>query len=168
MTFVTRNEMDRDVDAIRNVNRLAFGGADESRLVDALRQEGDVRLSLVAEVDDQVVGHILFSELRIATPTEIIPALALAPMAVLPTYQRRGIGSELVRHGLSKCREHGHTIVIVLGHPDFYPRFGFSRELARNLESPYSCEAFMAAELIEGVLSHVVGTVHYPQPFGEM
>jgi putative acetyltransferase len=92
--------------------------------------------------------------------------LALAPMAVLPEFQNQGLGSALVRRGLEVCKEQGHRIVIVLGHPHFYQRFGFSSNLAARLESPYSGrESFMAGELIPGALDGVAGRVQYPPPF---
>jgi putative acetyltransferase len=161
-----RPESAADHDAIRQVNRLAFGQDDEARLVDALRDGGYIRVSLMAERDRQIVGHILFSDLPIITDSDTIPALALAPMAVLPDFQRQGIGSELVRRGLDVCRQQGHRIVIVLGHPEFYPRFGFSPGLARPLQSPFSGEAWMATELVPRALEGVAGRVEYPPPFG--
>ena len=164
--MIIRHETTADHEAIRHVNRLAFGQDDEARIVDALRAGGDVRASLVAEMDGQIVGHILFSELPIHEEAQTISALALAPMAVLPDFQNRGIGSELVRRGLEACRSRGHRIVIVLGHPDFYPRFGFSAELARPLQSPFSGAAWMALELVPGALGGVAGTVKYPEAFG--
>lgn len=163
-----RPETAADHEAIRQVNRLAFGQDAEARLVDTLREGGYVRLSLVAEKDGQVVGHILFSDLPIITEAGTVPALALAPLAVLPTFQRHGIGSALVRNGLDACREQGHRIVIVLGHPEFYPRFGFSHEATTKLESPYSGKSsFMALELAPGALAGVGGRVEYPPPFNE-
>ena len=164
-SVVVRPEASSDRQAIKNVVRLAFGCDDEARLVDALRDGGYVKLSLVAAVGGAVVGHILFSDLAIVSANRTIPALALAPMAVVPDFQRKGIGSELVRLGLAACREHGHRIVIVLGHSLFYPRFGFSAELARRLDSPYSGENFMAVELVEGALQGISGKVQYPPPF---
>jgi putative acetyltransferase len=161
-----RAEAAADFDGIRQVNRLAFGREDELGLVDALRQEGYARLSLVAEDDGEIVGHILFSELEILTDTSTVPALALAPMAVLPKAQRQGIGSELVRRGLDMCRDKGHRIVIVVGHPEYYPRFGFSPELARTLRSQFSGDAWMALELVPGAMQGVAGRVKYPPPFG--
>jgi putative acetyltransferase len=104
--------------------------------------------------------------LPILTDRGATPALALAPMAVLPAHQRRGIGSALVRRGLEICREQGARIVVVVGHPEFYPRFGFSAELARPLKSPFSGEIWMAAELIPAALEGVTGKVAYPPPFG--
>ena len=166
MPLVIRPETPNDQDAIRHVNRLAFGQDEEAVLVDALRAGGFVRLSLVAENEGQVVGHILFSELPIITERGVVPSLALAPLAVLPDFQRLGIGSELVRRGLDFCRRHGHRIVIVLGHPEYYHRFGFSAESARSLLSPFAGEAWMAMELVPGSLNGVSGRVEYPPPFG--
>jgi putative acetyltransferase len=162
-----RPETAADHEAIRHVNRLAFGQQDEALLVDALRDGGYVRASLVAEKDAQIVGHILFSDLPIITEAGAVPALALAPMAVLPGFQRQGIGSALVRRGLDECRRQGHRIAVVVGHPHFYPRFGFSSKLAANLASPFSGqESFMALELVPGALEGVAGGVQYPPPFG--
>ena len=94
--------------------------------------------------------------------------LALAPMAVLPEFQHLGVGSELVRRGLDVCRERGHAVVVVVGHPRFYPRFGFSPALAARLASPFSGkESFMAAELVPDALDGVTGRVEYPPPFGQ-
>ena len=168
-SMLIRPETTADHEAIRQVNRLAFGQDAEARLVDALRDGGYVQASLVAEKDGQIVGHILFSELPIITEAGTIPALALAPMAVLPANQRQGIGSALVRRGLEICREQGHRTFIVLGHPDFYPRFGFSAKLAEPLSSPFGGgEAWTALELVPGSLEGVVGKVEYPPPFNEV
>jgi len=168
-TMLIRPETTADHEAIRQVNRLAFGQDAEARLVDALREGGYVRVSLVAEKEGQIVGHILFSDLPIITKAGTVPALALAPMAVLPTFQRQGIGSALVRRGLEVCREQGHRIVIVLGHPDFYPMFGFSARLAEPLSSPFGGgESWMALELVPGALAGVAGKVEYPSPFNEV
>ena len=161
-----RPESQLDIDAIRAVVGQAFGGDDEARLVDALRDGGYARVSLVAECDGEVVGHILFTDLPIVTEGGVVDALALAPLAVLPPYQRRGIGSTLVRAGLEACRGIGPAIVVVLGHPEYYPRFGFSARLAERLSAPFSGEAFMALELVDGALDGVRGKVRYPAPFG--
>ena len=164
-----REEASGDVAAIRDVNRRAFGQDAEGRLVDRLRDEGYLRVSLVAEVDGRVVGHILFSDLPItAAEGGAIPAVALAPMAVVPEHQRRGIGSALVRAGLDGCRQRGFRVAIVLGHRAFYPRFGFSSALARQIEAPYAGEDFMAVELAPGAMSGVRGRVTYPPPFAEV
>ena len=166
MSVLIRPETAADGDAIRHVNRLAFGQDDEARLVDALREAGYVQVSLVAERAGQVVGHILFSDLAIITEAGTVGALALAPMAVLPAFQKQGIGSALVRRGLDECRRQGHKIVAVLGHPHFYPRFGFSSKLASALASPFGDgDSWMAVELVPGALAGVAGRVNYPPPF---
>ena len=146
--------MPHDVPAIREVHRLAFAGPAEGEIVDALRAGGYSRLGLVAEIDGRIVGHILFSELVIVPQTGTLAALALAPLAVLPEYQRQGVGSKLTQRGLSDCRAGGHQIVVVLGHPAYYPRFGFSVELARLFETPYAGKSLMALELVPGAGRH--------------
>ena len=165
MTISYREETADDRGAIHKVNTAAFGRSAEGELVDLLRKDGLVVASYVAESSDAVVGQILFSELPIETEQGTIPAVALAPLAVLPQFQRQGIGSELVRRGLDICRERGQQVVIVLGHPEFYPRFGFSSQLAERISSPFSGEAFMAIELVAGSLDNVRGNVTYPPPF---
>lgn len=166
MAIIVRPERDSDQAAVRDVNRLAFGQEDEARLVDALREGGYARVSLVAEEEGRIVGHILFSDLPILVPGGAVEAISLAPMAVLPDEQRKGIGSLLVREGLRVCRESRHRIVVVLGHPEYYPRFGFSANMAARLRSPFSGPAFMALELVPGSLEDVEGEVRYPPPFG--
>lgn len=166
MTIAIRPELDADQASIRGVHRQAFGSDVEAELVDRLREEGYTIVSLVAELDGDVVGHILFSRLPIVTPTGSIEAASLAPMGVLPAHQRRGFGSQLVAAGLDACRERGYGIAVVLGHPAFYPRFGFSAELARALESRFGSSAsWMALELRLGALTGVRGRVVYPPAF---
>ena len=168
--FLVRPECAADYSAIDEVNRLAFGQEDEARLVRELRNvEGFTsELSLVAVKNNNVVGHLLFSPIRIESPDGSTPAIALAPMSVLPAFQRQGIGSKLVRAGLEACRRLGHKIVVVVGHPDYYPRFGFTPARAKGLKAPFPGpdEAFMALELSPGALEGVSGTVRYPPPFG--
>lgn len=161
-----RPEAESDSDAVFKVNHRAFPTSAEAELVDALRHGGFVRVSLVAEINGQIVGHILFSDLPIITFQGTVSALSLAPMAVVPEYQRQGIGSELVRRGLEACKEQGHRIVVVLGEPQLYRRFGFSSDLAKPLESPFSGESIMAIELVPEALSGISGRVEYPPPFG--
>jgi putative acetyltransferase len=160
-----RPEQASDLEAIREVNRLAFGQEDEGRLVDALRAGVYARLSLVAEDGGRVIGHLLFSDLPIRTEGGMVQALALAPLAVIPSRQKQGVGTLLVREGLRACAEAGHRIVVVVGHPDYYPRFGFAAQLAERLKAPFSGPAFMALELVPGALEGVVGEVRYPPPF---
>lgn len=166
MSVTIREERPDDHGAIREVNRLAFGRDDEARLVDALWEGGYARASIVAELDGHIVGHILFSDLPIVAERGTVPSLALGPMAVIPSHQRRGIGSALVKESLQVCAERGHTILLVLGHPEFYPGFGFSVEKAARLRSPFAGPAFMTLELVPGALEGVEGEVRYPPPFG--
>jgi putative acetyltransferase len=152
--------------AIREVNETAFAGTEEADLVEKLRRDGSVLHALVAELESTIVGHILFSRMWINTTSELVSAVALAPVAVLPEYQRMGIGQRLIEHGLDMLRVEDERIVIVVGHPSYYPRFGFSAETARLLEAPFPREAFMAMELVTGALAHVKGPVVYPPAFG--
>ena len=153
--------------AIRRVNEQAFGRAAEAALVDGLRAHGRVSLSLVAERDGEVIGHILFSPVRIDSGLESTAGLGLAPMAVLPAHQRAGIGSLLVRAGLAECRRAGHGCVVVLGHPEYYPRFGFVPASRHGLawEHPAPDEAFMVLPLREGAIAAAGGVVRYAPEF---
>lgn len=162
-----RPERPDNIAAIREVNRHAFGQPDEAALVDALRNGGHVIASLVADDDGQIVGHILFSRLAIEARDHTVEAAALAPMAVLPWRQREGIGSSLVRAGLDACRQAGIAAVVVLGHPAYYPRFGFSAAAARGLTCSFSGagDAFMALELTPGSLEVRDAAVRYAPPF---
>ncbi|TAL38416.1 MAG: N-acetyltransferase [Phenylobacterium sp.] len=151
-----------DHSAIAEVNALAFGGSDEVRLIERLRADGDVLFELVAAEEDQVTGHILFSRL-FADRAEMFAALA--PMAVRPGLQRAGTGSALIRAGLDAAREFGAHGVLVLGHRDYYPRFGFLAETAANVSSPYSgSPSFMALALEKGAFDGPL-SVAYPDAF---
>lgn len=163
-----REEHENDRQGIRDVNDAAFGGTDESQLVDRLRDDGLVITSLVAEEYGEIVAHILFSELEVRSNDgqRTVRAAALAPMAVAPTHQRLGIGSELVRQGLEKCRENGIEAVVVVGHETFYPRFGFSAEKAECLKSPFSGPFFMVLDLKQGIFDDFAGIVIYGDAFG--
>jgi putative acetyltransferase len=151
---------------IHSINEAAFARPDEANLVDQLHTERAVLLSLVAELNERIVGHILFSRMWIDTVGGAISAAALAPMAVLPEHQSHGIGGQLILHGLDLLRIQDERIVIVLGHPDYYPRFGFSSEITSSLESPFPPGALMAIELTPGALDGVRGKVRYPAAFG--
>jgi len=165
-TLLIRPEQPRDREQVRKVNEAAFARTDEADLVENLHAEGAVLLSLVAEVDSQIAGHILFSRMTIATAQGPVAAVSLAPMAVLPNHQGRNIGSQLVRHSLAELASRGEQIVIVLGHEHYYSRFGFSSEKARPLASPFPPEAFMALELTEGALAGIHGAIRYAAAFG--
>lgn len=157
-----RHARSSDHRAIARIVEAAFGQADEARLVERLRMDGDVLFELVAERDGEVVGHILLSRLW-ADRAELFAALA--PVAVAPSAQNDGVGSALIRRSLETAKEFGAHGVIVLGHPAYYPRFGFSREAASKVASPYSASpAFMAVALEAGALDGPL-TVAYPEAF---
>jgi putative acetyltransferase len=164
--IVVRREGADDISAVRVVNEAAFGRAEEADLVDRLRNEGAVLASFVAEQNGRVVGHILFSRTLIETADESVPSVALAPMAVSPSHQRRGIGTQLVRFGVQWLLTRGERSVLVLGHAHFYQQFGFSTDRARTLTTPFPPDAFMALELVAGALDGLRGTVRYPAAFG--
>jgi putative acetyltransferase len=162
--MIIRIERPQDYHAIAEVNRLAFGGDDEAALVDRLRSSGAAKASLVAEEDARIVGHSMLSALIAEMNGVPIQALALAPVAVLPACQRRQIGSRLVEASIAAARKLGADAIFVLGHKDYYPRFGFSSEKAARAANPFNRDAFMALELTPGALSGT-GTVSYPEAF---
>jgi len=168
--IVIRPEMTADIPAIRLVNERSFEQRTEADLVDTLRQAGAITLSLVAVKDERVIGHILFSPVTIESAGSNFRAVGLGPMAVLPNHQRKGVGSQLVRAGLDNCREAGHEIVIVLGHADYYPRFGFrpSKPLGIQWEHDVPEEVFMICELRNGALAGRQGTVKYHPAFNDV
>ena len=164
MTPATRPARPEDHAAIRAITDAAFEGPDESRLIEAVRAEGVALVELVVENEPgEVIGHILFSRMR-CTPPRFFAGLA--PVAVRPDHQRQGIGDALCRDGIEALRAMGVEAVIVLGHPDYYPRFGFSHAPAAHIESPYADhgQAFMAMELVPGVLSALI-KADYPKAF---
>ena len=165
--MMVRREEPRDFDAVRIVNERAFGQTDEARIVNALRGLAGA-ISLVAVQGDQVVGHILFTAVSIDDAGPSLSATGLAPMAVLPECQRRGIGSTLVNAGLDACRAAGHDLVVVLGHPAFYRKFGFVTAADHGLSCEYPAprEAFMVIELRPGSLAGARGLVRYRPEFG--
>lgn len=166
MAEMIRAAKPADAAAIAALNRAAFGGEDEVGIVERLRSDGLLAVELVAEQDGAVSGHILLSWLPTTMDGRPVKAVALAPMAVRPGVQKQGIGGRLIAAALDEARAAGAEAVIVLGHPDYYPRFGFSAALARNLASPFSGDAFMALELVPGTLAGGQGSVSYPSAFG--
>jgi putative acetyltransferase len=155
-----------DVDAVRRVHLAAFDTALEADLVDALREQAQPLVSLVAGDATGIVGHILFSPVTLAIDPAV-PLMGLAPMAVLPGLQRRGIGSALVRAGLEACAGLGAAGVVVLGHPAFYPRFGFAPASRFGLTSEYDVpdDVFLALALRPGALAGRSGRVRYHPAF---
>lgn len=162
-----RRETPEDANPVRRVNELAFGRPNEAGLVDALRGSVDA-VSLVAVVGDDVVGHVLFTSVRIVDGNQrTTVAIGLGPLAVLPEHQRRGIGSALVRAGLDACRRLGHAVVVVLGHPAYYQRFGFvpARPKGIQYEHVVPSEAFQVMELRTGAVARSGGVVRYRPEF---
>jgi putative acetyltransferase len=152
-------------DAIAALHRAAFGGDFEAGLVQRLHDDGLVAVSLVALEGADVIGHILFSTLDVEVDGRGVKAVALAPLAVRPDHQRQGIGARLIDAGIAQLRAQDWAAVIVLGHPAYYARFGFSAALARKLRSPYAGAAFMALELESGALDGEAGSVRHPAAF---
>lgn len=165
---VIREEALTDIVAIERINEQAFGQPQEAQLVAALRAAGKIALSLVAVVDGVVVGHALFSPVTIEGNCEGETAVALGPIAVDPVWQGQGVGGQLVREGMVRCRERGFTAMIVLGHPTYYPRFGFVPASRFGLRSEYKVrdEVFMAQPLQSGALANCSGLVKYDPAFG--
>lgn len=145
MTGITiREATEQDRDAIRTVEEAAFGQAGEARLVDLLVAAGDDVLELVAERDGRPVGHVLFSRLMVETRNRSFAAVALAPLAVSPDVQGRGVGAALVEEAHRRLRGAGETLSVVLGDPAYYGRFGYAHERAKGFESDYQGEALQA------------------------
>ena len=172
LTAITvRPETPADFPAVRELHGLAFPDEDVAGLVEALRETAgyDPRLSLVAGVDGGVVGHVMFTSVTIETPGGEVPAVTLAPLGVTPDWQNRGIGSRLSREGIEACRQLGHRIVTVIGHPTYYPRFGFLRasELGIAMTHGRLDSAKMILALAPGALDGVQGLVRYPSVFDE-
>lgn len=163
-----RTEQPSDRVAIRKVHEAAFGEPSGAAVVDLLRERGKLDISLVAIVDHQVVGHIAFSAVSVRDSANAFTGLGLAPLGILPPQQNRGIGSALVQAGLARCRSRGADFVVVLGHPPYYPRFGFHRASEFGLGNEYGIdEAFMVLGLKPGVLASLEGTVAYAPEFRE-
>lgn len=148
------------------LNRLAFAGEEEARIIAALTRDDLAVLSLVVTEGEKVTGHILFSRLEVEVDGRPVKAVALAPMAVLPDHQNKGIGSALVKRGVDLLAARGFEAVLVVGHTEFYPRFGFSAEAVRHIACPFQgLDAFMGLELKPGALAGESGTCRYPAAF---
>lgn len=161
--MIIRSEEPQDIAAIRYVNEQAFGGSAEANAIDLLRERGAATLSLVAVIAEQIVGHLFFTPATIESPARSWPNVGLAPLSVLPDYQRQGIGTALMDAGLEECRRLGHERVIVLGHPDYYPRFGFERASRYGVRFEFEApdEACMILALHPGALDGVSGVAKY-------
>ena len=164
-----RAELPADAAGIHAVNEQAFGQPMEANLVDTLRKTCDTAVSLVAEDDGVIVGHILFTPVVVETRSGPVAGMGLAPMAVLPDRQRKGIGSRLVAGGVEILRSRQCPFVVVVGHPEYYPRFGFERASQHGLESQWNVpdEAFMVLVLDPDAMSGVSGVARYRREFDE-
>lgn len=165
-----REEIKADQEAVFNINEQAFGRKEEALLVDRLRDSTAFipALSLVAIYENKLIGHILFTRISItAAGQREATALALAPLAVLPEYQKIGAGTLLVEKGLAKAARLGYNAVIVLGHAHYYPRFGFVPAEKWNITAPFEvpAAAFMGKELFPHALDHITGVVTYAPEF---
>lgn len=166
--YLIREEQPEDISGIRLVNELAFGQPQEANIIDALRLSCRDLLSLVALSDGQVVGHILFSRVVIRQQVGEIQGYGLGPLAVSPAYQRKGIGSQLVKTGLERLQRRSCPFVILLGHPDYYPRFGFQRASLYQVHSQWQGvpdEAFMIIVFDVGAMQNVAGIAYYRPEF---
>jgi len=168
--MIVRPETAEDIAAIGNVIRQAFGSqneaCEEADLVNRLRRDNDLVLSLVAEQDGQIVGHVGFSRLWIVQDTRRIPGISLAPLAVMPEHQRQGAGRKLVEMGHARLREAGESIVFVLGDPDYYGRFGFSLVAAAAFDCRYAGAHFQALRLSSSAPD--AGSVEYASAFDDL
>lgn len=166
MSIIIRPETPADAAAVYAVEAAAFGRSAEAELVQKLQQDGVYTISLVALRGDELVGHILFSPVTVKNDDNAFTAVALGPLAVSPQHQNKGIGSELCRQGLATCKEAGHELVFVLGHSNYYPRFGFLPTAPLGLRCQFDVpeDAFMVVELVAGALHSKRGTVTF-HPF---
>lgn len=167
MQIEVRDEIPGDIAAIRALNKLAFGQEQEANIVGALRQNGAARLSMVAIVNGRVVGHIMYSPITVAGKLE---GAALGPMAVLPEYQSKGIGSKLVKAGNARLKSEGCPYIIVLGHAEYYPRFGFKPASACGVTCEWDVpdNVFMLLVLDEAKMRGVSGKSQYRPEFSSV
>ena len=165
MAIVLRNVETSDLQEIADVVRVAFGGDSEVTLVNRLRDDSLIMVELVAVEGETVVGHVVYSRLMAEIDGRRLNAAALAPVAVRPDRQDQGIGSALIERGLTILQEAGTDIVFVLGHPSYYPRFGFEAELAVRFAAPFPGPAFMALAFDPDIASGGEGSVTYPSAF---
>jgi putative acetyltransferase len=167
-SITVRPEAPEDAGAIDVVHISAFGGEAEARLISALRATSHYNreLSLVAELNGRIVGHVLLTRVPLRKHGGEKNVLALGPMSVVPSQSHRGIGSELIRASLTLAKEKGYGAIVVVGHPEYYQRFGFAlaKELQITCNLPAPEDALTGMELVEGNLSGG-GHIEYPEPF---
>jgi putative acetyltransferase len=164
--LAVRQEAAGDEAGIREVIIAAFGRPDEADLVERLRQEGAVLTAFVAEVGGAIVGHVMFTRAWLETANNRCAVAALAPLAVTPSSQRRGIAAALVDSGIEWLQAHDEQLVLVLGEPHYYARFGFSADAARDVDNPFPPAALMAMALVPGASANCHGRIRYADAFG--
>lgn len=159
--MILRKEEKKDFDEIRNINNICFNGDYESRLIENLRQGSNFILSLVAKDNGKIVGHIMYSRIKIGD----INSVALAPMCVIPEYQKKGIGTDLIKESFKYLKEINEKNIVVLGHTDFYKRLGFEKSANYGVKCPFDVpeDIFMVFELEKGSLTE--GIVEYGEEF---
>jgi putative acetyltransferase len=172
MNISIRAEKRADIEEVFELNKLVFGQDNEARLVDQVRQGPHFipQLSLVAFLDEDLIGYILFSEITIANGDYRHQSLGLTSMVVHPAWQKRGVGAKLITSGLQIATELGYTDVLVFGHEYYFPKFGFLPAARWNIRPPFDvpAEVFMALELTPNALSNVSGVVEFPIEFSVM
>ncbi len=165
-----RTERPEDIPSIRRVIEEAFGRTQEADIVDILRAQCPDRISLVACAGEDVIGHILFTPAVIETEAGPLEGMGLAPVSVHPSHQRQGVGYELIRAGLARLKARGCPFVLVLGHPDYYPRYGFERASLHGIRCPWDevpDEAFMILVMDRAALAGVSGVARYRPEWDE-
>jgi len=167
LNILITEENESDFDQVWNLNIKAFGREDEAKLVNILRYSGISYISLTAKRNNKILGHILFTPVKLIGNNKNLKIMGLGPMAVNPGYQRQGIGTKLIIAGIEACKNEGYDAVVVLGHPEYYPKFGFVQSSNYGISCEYDAptEAFMILELTKGVLKGKSGIIKYNNAF---
>ena len=172
MKIIIETETEGDYEQITRLHTIAFNGDREARLVEKLRKTPTYipELSLVAKYRNTIIGHILFYPIKINTYRKKCDSLALAPISVIPSFQNRKVGSRLIKKGLMKAQKLGFKSVLVVGHPEYYPRFGFEKASKHGISAPFDVpdNALFAIELEKDGLKNCSGTIEYPSEYTEV
>ncbi|MBM6995984.1 N-acetyltransferase [Paenibacillus sp. DXFW5] len=169
--MIIRTETERDFNEVYKLNYLAFGNReDESKLVERIRKSNEYipELSIIAEMENEIVGHLLLSKAKVEDHENAYTVIVLAPIAVKPNRQKQGIGSRLIEEGIRRCRTLGYGIILLIGHPSYYPRLGFQPARKHGLDLKQfevPDEVFMVYEVEEGKLKEIKGELKYPKAF---